>query len=180
LTSLLPGILVIERIESIMLSLGEDISDWLSEINATDPEAQAPAENSPLLEHLPDRDIASDVHGSPGASKFLKLHDSEQEAYHNAYQGFENSEQTDEYVGYIKKICHFSTGETLSEKQAQDVKDCGDSLITHLLSESSIAVSKSIKVNHRLPQLLDDGTNDLNWSMSACVAYLKYLNSANH
>ena len=125
-----------------MLSLGEDISDWLSEINTTEPEAHAPGENPPLLEHRPDLDLASDIHSSPEASKILKLPNTEQEVYHNADQNFENFGQEDEYVGYIKKICHLSTGETLSKKQVQAVKDCGDSLVTNLRSKSSIAASK--------------------------------------
>jgi hypothetical protein len=77
LASILTGILVIERIESIMLSLGEDISDWLAEINTTEPEAHAPGESPLLLEHRPDLDFASDIHSSPEASKILKLPNTE-------------------------------------------------------------------------------------------------------
>lgn len=55
-------------------------------------------------------------------------------------------------------------------------------MVINLRSEGSIAASKSIsiKVNYRLPYLLDNGTNDCDWSVSACVVYLKYLDSANH
>lgn len=70
----------------------------------------------------------------------------------------------------------------MSKKQARAVRDCGDSLITNLRSKSSIAASESIliKVNYHLPRLLDNNTSAYDWSVSACVAYLKYVYSADH
>jgi hypothetical protein len=62
----------------------------------------------------------------------------------------------------------------MSEKQARDIEDCGDSLITIIRSDGPIASFKSLLLNchlHTLPRV------DLNSSLTACVSYLRYLNS---
>ena len=67
--------------------------------------------------------------------KFLELQDSKRRIFHKAYRPVDNSAHADEYVGCIKIICQIATGDTLNEKQAQNVKDCGDSLIINMRSE---------------------------------------------
>ncbi|OQD76716.1 hypothetical protein PENANT_c125G07499 [Penicillium antarcticum] len=79
-----------------------------------------------------------------------------------------------EYVDCIQTICQIATGETMSAKQARDVEDCGDSLITIIRSDGPIASFKSLLLNchlHTLPRV------DLNSSLAAYVSYLRYLNS---
>jgi hypothetical protein len=69
------------------------------------------------------------------------------------------------------------TGETLSEKQARVVKDCGDSLMPNGRSNGAIAALKSLLVTCHMHTLPSVDIYDLNSSLTACVAYLRYLKS---
>ncbi len=108
--------------------------------------------------------------------EFVKVQDTEREASHSA-KPINNWAHADQYIGCIQKICQIATGETLSQKQALDVQNCCGGLVTNLRSKGSIATLKSLLVNchrHALPSL---DSHDLNSSLTACVVYLKYLNS---
>lgn len=105
--------------------------------------------------------------------KLLKVQEIERETFHK-YKPVDNRTQAAEYVDCIQTICQIATGETMSAKQARDVEDCGDSLITIIRSDGPIASFKSLLLNrhlHTLPRV------DLTSSLAACVSYLRYLNS---
>ncbi|KAI2766561.1 hypothetical protein CBS147339_8462 [Penicillium roqueforti] len=105
--------------------------------------------------------------------KLLKVQEIERETFHK-YKPVDNRTQAAEYVDCIQRICQIATGETMSVKQARDVEDCGDSLITIIRSDGPIASFKSLLLNchlYTLPRV------DLNSSLAACVSYLRYLNS---
>jgi hypothetical protein len=108
--------------------------------------------------------------------EFLKVQDIEREASHNA-KPINNWAHADQYIDCIQKICQIATGETLSQKQARDVKNCCGGLITGLRSKDSIATLKSLLVSCHRHALPSRDSYDLNSSLTACVAYLRYLNS---
>ncbi|CAG8316502.1 unnamed protein product [Penicillium camemberti] len=107
--------------------------------------------------------------------KFLEVQEIEKGTFHN-YKHVDNRTQAAEYVDCIPIICQIATGETLSERQARDVEDCGDSLIT-IMRSGQIAALKSLLVDCHLHTLPSVDMFDLNSSLAACVAYLRYLNS---
>jgi hypothetical protein len=108
--------------------------------------------------------------------KFLEVQDIEREALQN-YKPGNNWAQVDEYVERIQATCQIATGETLSKKQAQKVKNCGDSLIANIQPECPIPALKAFSVNCHLHTLPSIDTNGPNSSLRACVTYLSYLNS---
>ncbi|KAJ5178970.1 hypothetical protein N7492_002180 [Penicillium capsulatum] len=85
--------------------------------------------------------------------------------------------QADEHIDSIQTLCKAVTGQTLSQKQAREIKDCGDELVTNIQSNHSIASLKSLLVNCQLHALPNFGSHDLKTSLTACVAYLSYLSS---
>ncbi|KAJ5152433.1 hypothetical protein N7492_009713 [Penicillium capsulatum] len=108
--------------------------------------------------------------------ELLKVQDIEREASHNN-RPISNWDHADQYIDCIQKICQIATGETLSQQQARDVKNCCDDLVTNLQSKGLIATSKSLLVDCHLYALPSLDSYDLNSSLTACVAYLRYLNS---
>ena len=114
-------------------------------------------------------------HTSPDFES-LKVQDIEREASHDA-KSIKNWGHAAQYIDCIQKICQIVTGETLSQKQARDVEACCGGLVTDLRTKGSIAASKNLSVNfqpHALPNL---DSYDSKSSLTACVAYLRYLNS---
>jgi hypothetical protein len=107
--------------------------------------------------------------------KFLEVQEIEKGTFHN-YKHVDNRTQAAEYVDCIPIICQIATGETMSERQARDVEDCGGSLIT-IMRSGQIAALKSLLVDCHLHTLPSVDMFDLNSSLTACVAYLRYLNS---
>ncbi|KAI3276409.1 hypothetical protein DTO003C3_10208 [Penicillium roqueforti] len=107
--------------------------------------------------------------------KFLEVQEIEKGIFHN-YKHVDNRTQAAEYVDCIPIICQIATGETMSERQARDVEDCGNSLIT-IMRSGQIAALKSLLVDCHLHTLPSVDMFDLNSSLTACVAYLRYLNS---
>ena len=108
--------------------------------------------------------------------ELLKVQDIEREASHNA-KPVNNWAYADQYIECIQKLCLIATGEKLSRKQAGEVKNCCDSLVTNLRSDGPIATLESLLVNCHLRALPSVDSYNLNSSLTACVAYLRYLNS---
>ncbi|KAJ6035553.1 hypothetical protein N7460_009728 [Penicillium canescens] len=108
--------------------------------------------------------------------KFLETQETGRGSFHK-YKPVDNRTQAAECVDCIQTICQIATGETMSEKQARDVEDCGDSLITIIQSDGPIAAFKPLLVNCHLHTLPSVDMYGLNSSLTACVAYLRYLNS---
>lgn len=84
---------------------------------------------------------------SPGF-EFLKVQDIEREASHDA-KPINNWAHANQYIDCIQKLCQIATGETLSERQPRDIKNCCGGLVTNLRSKGSIAMLKSLLVNCR-------------------------------
>lgn len=107
--------------------------------------------------------------------KFLEVQEIEKGIFHN-YKHVDNRTQAAEYVDCIPIICQIATSETISKRQARDVEDYSNSLIT-IMRSGQIAVLKSLLVDCYLYTLPSVDMFDLNSSLTACVAYLRYLNS---
>ncbi|KAJ5766655.1 uncharacterized protein N7511_004271 [Penicillium nucicola] len=106
--------------------------------------------------------------------KSLEIQEIEKGTFHD-YKHVNNLTQAAEHVDCIQIICQIATDETMSKRQARDVEDCGDSLTT-IMRSGQIAL-KSLLVNCHLHTLPSVDMFDLNSSLTACVAYLRYLNS---
>jgi hypothetical protein len=108
--------------------------------------------------------------------KSLEVQKIERGTFHK-YKPLGNRTQATEYLDCIQSICQVATGETMSEKQARDVEDCGDSLITTIQSVGLIFAFKSLLVNCHLHTVPRVDMYGLNSSLAACITYMRYLNS---
>ncbi|KAJ5640275.1 uncharacterized protein N7484_008137 [Penicillium longicatenatum] len=88
-----------------------------------------------------------------------------------------NWSHADQYIDCIQNICHIATGETLSHNQARRIENCCNCLVTDLLSNDPSVALKFYTVNCHLDALPRVDLYVLDSSLTACVAYLRYLNS---
>ncbi|KAJ5646730.1 hypothetical protein N7490_003102 [Penicillium lividum] len=81
------------------------------------------------------------------------------------------------YAGCIKIICDITTGETLTDSQARNIKNCGDDLVKSMRSEEAVTNLKYLLVECHQNALLSVDSDSFDSSLTACVVYLSYTNS---
>lgn len=96
---------------------------------------------------------------------------------HNGYHPIDHLAEPEEIICHIQSTCKIATGEVLSTEQAQYVKCCGDGLNSSMLSKVFLIELRAVLLRchqHPLPSI---DASKLDSTLTACVAYYRYLNS---